>query len=105
MVSRFSGALPHTEFQVVATCDAHPALPEGFRTAFGGDGWTVRDDQGAYWCGLIENGWTDTPDEVNPALTFGTEEDAIAAFVYAHRMYAERAARRTVALAVLGLSD
>ena len=104
-VSRFSGALPHTEFQVVATLDAHHALPEGFSTEFGGDGWTVRDDKGAYWCGLIENGWTDTPDEGTPAITFGTKEEAIAAFCGADRMYSERTARRTVALARLGQSD
>lgn len=104
-VSRFGGALPQSEFEVTATPDVHDALPEGFSTEFGGGSWTVRDDRGAYWCGLIENGWTDTPDRDTPALTFGTEEGAVAAFLDADRMYGERTARRTAALARLELSD
>lgn len=104
-VSRFSGALPSSEFEVTATLNVHDALPEGFSTKFDSGNWTVRDDRGAYWCGLIENGWTDTPDEDTPALTFETREAAIAAFFDADRMYGERTARRTAALALLSLSD
>jgi hypothetical protein len=42
----------------------------------------IRDGGGSFECGLVENGWTDTPDEDLPALTFPTEADARAGFKY-----------------------
>jgi hypothetical protein len=73
-------------------------LPEDVRVERAGDGWVVRMADGSYWEGLVENGWTDTPDERNPALTFPTEADAVAAFLQASRMYEERAERQEEAL-------
>jgi hypothetical protein len=64
-----------------AGADGLGALPEDVRVERAGDGWVVRMTDGSYWCGLVENGWTDPSDETDPALTFGIEADAAAAFL------------------------
>ena len=70
-----------------------------------GEGWVVKDQDGSYWCGLVENGWTSTPDRDMPALTFPTESEAKLAYIQADRMYGEREKRHEQALAQLGLAD
>lgn len=64
------------------------------------DAWVVRDEDGSYWCDLIENGWAAAPaDGGTPALTFPTEAAARSGFAQADRMYRERERRRENALA------
>jgi hypothetical protein len=102
-VAEYSRAVPTTPFQPdPAAVGTGLELPTGVSVVRYGGSWAVRDGGGSYWCGLVENGWTDSPDEDTPALTFPTEAEARAAYVQAERMYAERAARRTAALARLG---
>lgn len=56
-VATFSRAMPKNPFEVQENgTDSGAALPQGFRVEQSGDGWVVRDDQGACWCGLEENG-------------------------------------------------
>ena len=104
--AKFGGAVPTTPFRVLpaGTAEDHE-MPNGCRVEPSGAGWVVRDDEGSYWCGLVENGWTDTPGEHMPALAFPTEADARAAVIQAGRMYGERAERHAAAVARLGLSD
>lgn len=100
---RFGGALPAEPFVVApATPGTVDDLPAGVRLEPSGAGWVVRDEAGAYWCGLVENGWADDPDEAVPALTFPTEADARAAYAQADRLYDERAARHDRALDLIG---
>ncbi len=97
--AEFAGAVPSTPFRVnPADAADEDALPEDVRVERAGDGWVVRMANGSHWEGLVENGWTDTPDEDYPVLTFSTERDAVAAFLQANQMYEERAARQKKAL-------
>jgi hypothetical protein len=106
-VAGFSGELPTTPFQLTpATAEGDQELPNGVRVERRGDAWVVRDEGGSYWCGLVENGWTDSPDDEDmPALAFPTEAEARSAFAQADRLYEERAKRHGQALAKLGLAD
>jgi len=103
----FSQAVPTAPFQVgPATTGAAHEMPSGSRVERRGDLWVVRDDGGSYWCGLIENGWTASPDdEEMAALTFPTEAEARSAYIQADRMYGERAARHQAAAERLGLIE
>jgi hypothetical protein len=103
----FGRALPTTPFKLApAGAGAVQELPDGLRVERRGDGWVVRAEDGSYWCGLVENGWTSTPeDKAMPALTFPTEAGARSAFAQADRMYGEREKRHEEALAKLGLAD
>jgi hypothetical protein len=103
----FSQALPPAPFQLTpVTAGAVHELPSGLRVERRGDAWVVRDEGGLYWCGLVENGWTGSPDEEDmPALTFPTEAEARAAYAQADRMYGEREKRHEQAMARLGLAD
>ncbi len=104
--SMFSKAVPSTPFEVAsADPDGSYALPGGVQVERFGKFYVVRDDQGAYWCGLVDNGWTLSPDEDVPALTFPTEADALAAFLQANRMYGERAARHEQAIEQLEMAE
>jgi hypothetical protein len=106
-MATFSRELPPTPFELIpATAEADHELPGGVSVERRGDAWVVRDEGGAYWCGLVENGWADDPDDGDmPALAFPTEAEARSAFVQADRMYEERAKRNEQALAKLGLAD
>lgn len=103
----FSRALPPTPFQLApAMAEAVHELPSRVRIERLGDAWVVRDEHGSYWCGLVENGWTSTPDDEDmPALAFLTEADARSAFAQADQMYGEREKRHEEALAKLALTD
>jgi hypothetical protein len=103
----FSRALPPTQFQLApAKAEAVHELPSGVKVERRGDAWVVREKDGSYWCGLVENGWTSNPDEEEmSALAFPTEADARSAFAQANQMYGERAKRHEEALAKLGLTD
>lgn len=97
--TEFASVIPSTPFGVTpASAEDGGQLPDGVRVERAGDGWVVRMADGAYWYGLVENGWTDTPDEEYPAMMFPTEADAVAAFLQAERMYDERSERNEVAL-------
>ncbi len=103
-----SRALPPTPFQLAqGTIGAVPeSLPGRVKVEGRGDAWVVRDEGGSYWCGLVENCWTDHPnDEDMPALTFPTEAEAAAAYCQADRMYGDRKKRHEQAMAQLGLAD
>jgi hypothetical protein len=103
----FSRALPPTPFQLAPVkAEAVHELPSKVKVERRGDAWVVRDEDGSYWCGLVENGWTSNPDEEDmPTLTFPTEAEARSAFAQADQMYGERAKRHEEALARLGLAD
>ena len=105
--AHFSRALPPTPFQLapVTPGEVH-ALPSPLQVERRGDAWVVRDQDGAYWCGLMENGWTNDPDEEGmPALAFTTQAEARAAYAQAARMYGDRMERHQQAMAQLGLAD
>jgi hypothetical protein len=82
--------------------DPRPVAAEHVRVEFRGDEWVVRNDDGAYWCDLVGDGWAEDPgDEFQPALGFASEGEARSARAQAEAMYAERrrrneAARRTI---------
>jgi hypothetical protein len=99
----FSPAVPNTPFELNPTSntEAPAEMPAGHRVERRGDTLVVRDSDGAFWCGLVENSWTDNPDDM-PLLTFATEAAARSALAQADKMYGERVARRTAALARLG---
>jgi hypothetical protein len=81
-------------------------LPNRVSVQRHGDAWVVRDEDGSYWCELVENCWTSTPDDEDmPALTFPTEDEARSAFAQADQMYGERERRHEQAMAKLGLAD
>ncbi len=103
----FSRALPPMPFRLApAKAQAVHELPSRVRVERLSDAWVVRDEDGSYWCGLVENGWTGTPDDEDmPALTFPTEAEARSAFAQADQMYGEREKRHEEALAKLGLAD
>jgi hypothetical protein len=103
----FSQALPPTPFQwAPATAESDQVLPNRLKVERRGDTWVVRDEKGWYWCGLVDNGWTDAPDDEGlPALSFPTEREAKAVFAQANRMYEERKRRHQEALAQLGLEE
>jgi len=103
----FSRALPPTPFQLApAKAEAVHELPSRVRVERLGDAWVVRDEDGSCWCGLVENGWTSTPDDEDmPALMFPTEAEARSAFAQADQMYGEREKRHEAALSKLGLAD
>jgi hypothetical protein len=103
----FSRALPPTPFQVApAKAEGAYELPSRVKVEQRGDAWVVRGEDGLYWCGLVENGWTHSPDEDGmPALTFPTEAEARSAFAQADQMYGEREKRHEEALGKLGLAD
>src|SRR5205085_1967212 len=98
---------PPTPFQLApVTSGEVQELPGALRVERRGDAWVVRDERGSYWCGLVENGWTDDPEEeYMSALTYPTEAEARAAYAQADRMYGDRAKRRRQAMAQLGLDD
>jgi hypothetical protein len=99
-VAHYSRAVPTAPFRIEpAAAIPAAALPAEVSVERHGGSWAVRDSGGSYWCGLVENGWTDSPDEDTLALAFPTEAEARAAYAQAERMYAERAARRQAALA------
>lgn len=104
----FGGAIPPAPFRV---CPAGPGetdpAPEGRTVERFAGGWAVRDPDGFYWCDLVGNGWTGSPedDEETPPLVFPTEADARAAFAQANRMYGEREARYEEATSRLGSAD
>jgi hypothetical protein len=99
----FGGAVPSVPFRLdPANLGADPDLPDGMRFERYGEAWVVRDERGLYWCGLIDNGWTDDPNDDPPALAFPTEAEARAAYAQADRMYGERAARHQQAMTRLG---
>jgi hypothetical protein len=101
----FSGAVPFVPFRLdPATTKASQSLPDGMRVEVCGEAWVVRDERDLYWCGLIDNCWTDDPNDDPHALSFPTEAEASAAYVQADRMYGERAARHKQALTRLGLT-
>jgi hypothetical protein len=104
-VASFSRALPPTPFQLApATAGAVQQLPNHLGVERRGNAWVVRDKNGLYWCRLVENDWTSTPDTDDiPALMFPTEAEARSAFAQADQMYAEREKRHEQALARLGL--
>lgn len=98
--SEFSEAIPSLHFRVeLADANTSYVLPRGMRVQSAGESWVVTDEKGLYWCGLIDNCWTETPDDNMPALTYATEADAKAAFVQADRMYSERSKRHFATLA------
>jgi hypothetical protein len=104
--AEISGAVPTVPFQVnLANAQVNHELPSRVRVERSGAAWVVRDERGSFWCGLIENGWTDTPDDDMPALTFPTEAEARAAYAEADRMYGERQKRHEKAMARLGIAD
>lgn len=103
----FSRALPPTPFHLApAKAEAVHEFPSRMRVERRDDAWVVRDEDGWYWCELVENGWTNTPDDQDtPALTFPAEAEARSAFAQADQMYSERAKRHEEALAKLRLAD
>jgi hypothetical protein len=101
----FATGLPAAPFQVSpAAPGASYELPPGMRVVQTPEGWGVRQEDGSYWCGLVDNCWTGEPDEDVPVLTFPSEEDAKAAYCQADRLYGEVVERRRTAYARLGLS-
>jgi len=92
-MASFSRALPPSPFELTtAAAEGDQELPSRLSVERRGEGWVVKDQDGSYWCGLVENGWTSTPDDDDlPALTFPTESEAKSAFAKADRMYGERA--------------
>src|SRR5262249_27934395 len=84
----FGGAVRSVPFRPdPANLGAGPDLPDGMRVERYGEAWVVRDERGLYWCGLIDNGWADDPNDDPPALlAFPTEAGARAAYVQADRM-------------------
>jgi hypothetical protein len=98
-LAEFSTQVPIAPFEVVEVAGhSEGTLPDGWRVEQTDEGWVVRDERGAYWCGLEDNGWTDAFDEEMPALTFQSSVGATAAVAQAGRMYADRAGRREAAL-------
>src|SRR5262249_11923246 len=90
----FGKAVPTAPFELAPASGVAEETPGGTSVERHGDGWVVRDGQGWYWCGLVENGWDEQPDnEYMPALTFPTEAAARAAYAQAAQMYGERAQR------------
>ena len=105
-MASFSRALPPTPFELAQAGEGDQELPGRLSVERRGDGWVVKDQDGSYWCGLVMNGWTNTPDDDDmPALTFKTESEAKSAYAQADRMYGEREKRHEQALAQLGLAD
>jgi hypothetical protein len=104
--SELGGAVPTTSFRVnPAGPNVSYDLPSGLRVELSDEKWVERDKEGSYWCGLVENCWTEIPDDAMPALAFPTERDAKEAFAQADRMYGERSERHTAALARLGIAE
>jgi hypothetical protein len=106
-MTNFGRELPPTPFELVpASAEAVHELPSQLSIVRRGSAWVVQDADGSYWCGLVENGWTDNPDDEDmPALAFPSEAEARSAFAQADRMYEERKRRHEQALAKLGLAD
>ncbi|HEY7154895.1 MAG TPA: hypothetical protein VH575_13110 [Gemmataceae bacterium] len=106
-MARFSPSVPTTPLQLVpaAKSEVAPDLPSEIRVEPRGDAWMLHKEDGSYWCGLLENSWTNDPDEELHALRFVTEAEARSAYAQADRMYGERARRHQQAMARLGLAD
>jgi hypothetical protein len=98
--SLFAAAIPDEPFEPApAAGDTAYELPLGVTTERLAGGWVLRNEDGAYWCDLIDDMWTDGPeDEDLPAISYDTESDLKAAYHQATRMYDEREKRREEAL-------
>lgn len=96
----FGEAVPNTPFQLAAAATRIVyEMPSHLSIERCGDNWCVRNEEGSFWCGLVENCWTDTLDnERDPVLAFATEAEAREAYVQADRMYDEREKRREQAM-------
>jgi hypothetical protein len=99
--------MPPTPFQLSPeTAESLYEMPSPLRVEPRRDAWVVRDEDGSYWCGLVENGWSSSPDDDDmPALSFPSAAEARAAYAQADRMYGDRVKRHKQALAQLGLTD
>jgi hypothetical protein len=105
-MEEFSRVIPSEPFAIDPSSELpSKTLPDGITVAQFHGRWVVRDEHRDYWFGLLDNAWTDSPDEDEPALIFPTAADAMSAYLQADRMYAERAARRQTALKRLGRTD
>lgn len=104
-VSDFSPAVPRTRFEVSpAVPGGSYELPPELRVEQTSDGWVVRQGDD-YWCGLVDNCWTDQQAGYATALTFPTEQDARAAYCQADELYGEVGQRRRAAEQRLGMTD
>jgi hypothetical protein len=106
-MERIGPSLPQTPFQLAPmTAEAVYELPTKLRAERRGKSWVIRDEDGSYWCGLVENCWSDDPDEESmPALTFPTEAEARSAYAQADQLYEDRRKRYEKARVQLGLDD
>jgi hypothetical protein len=106
-VSEFGRSLPADPFELhPATTGVEYELPQEIEVERFGESWVVRDEDGSYWCGLIDDLWADAPDDpITPALSFPTEAEARAAYAQANQMYDERTARHAEAIKRLGRSE
>ena len=102
----FTDDLPDHPYQICLDPVADNAdLPNGISIERFGSNWVIREKGIGIWCGLIENGWTDAPDQDDPPLTFPTEQQAKSAYLHAEQMYTQRAGRRKVAFEKLGIPE
>lgn len=104
-LANIAKSIPAKSFQLEQTIDVEMKIPDKFNVELLGSEWVIREMDGCFWCGLLENGWTSTPDEDMPALIFSSKAEAISAFVQAKRMYEDRMVRQMQALKQLGLSS
>jgi len=81
------------------------ALPTEITIEQSNGKWVIRDDQHASWSGVLDNCWTDEPNEEDPALEFSSAEEAVSAFLQAQRMYDERAQRYKLVLEKLDIDS
>jgi hypothetical protein len=103
--ANLSQAIPDQPFELTrGLADIGQELPNGLGAERRGESWVVRDADGSYWCGLVENCWSDSPnDESMPALSFPTETEAKSTYIQADRMYRDRVERHRQACVRLGL--
>ena len=100
----FSEALPTSPFTLApVTAGVVYELPSGLSVECRGDVWVVRDENGWYWCELVENCWNDS--DFDEHLTFSTEAEAKSACTQANCMYVDREMRYEKALVQLGIGE
>jgi len=97
-IELFSSDLPAVAFYIKSDLSLDEPLPSDVSAVKVGQHWVIKEDD-SYWCDLLDNGWIDEPDnELLPPLTFGSEQEAIAAFNQAQVMYLDRSKRHQHAL-------
>lgn len=100
-VKLFSADLPTTAFSMELKLPPDEPLPSSVSVVKLNQSWVIKENE-SYWCDLIDNGWTDDPNQEDlPLLTFGSMKEAISVFNQANIMYEERAERNKHTLSQL----